>query len=201
MQLKSFEYTIDGTERSAERALNAAEQFAKQSKLSEKQALHLRLLTEEMIGLMNSVVELEEGVFYMVRSDDADENGKRKYELHLTAKTLPIGEHAKEHLLRTATTGVNESYRGVSGKLRMALDWFCSGLSESGAMPVQMESGYIDTVSEPQWSLEQFRKSVGREKKADDWDELELSVLSRLASDIRVGVRSGKASIVIYLTM
>lgn len=40
-----------------------------------------------------------------------------------------------------------------------------------------------------QWSFSQYIASENPDLKAEQWDELERSVLSNLADDIRIGVR------------
>lgn len=59
--------------------------------------------------------------------------------------------------------------------------------------------GMLDS-SAAMWSLEQYRAEIAREQRAQDWDELERSVLSRLADDIRVGVGKEEILLTVYKT-
>ena len=47
------------------------------------------------------------------------------------------------------------------------------------------------------WSLEQYKSTVKKEEKKDDWDELEKSVLASVADDVVVGVKGKRANIII----
>ena len=47
------------------------------------------------------------------------------------------------------------------------------------------------------WSLDQYRNTVKKENKSEDWDELEKSVLASVADDVIVGVKGRQADIVI----
>ena len=51
-----------------------------------------------------------------------------------------------------------------------------------------------------EWSLQQYRESVKRDKKALEWDELEKSILGKLSDDVRVGVLSNRVEITISKT-
>ena len=51
-----------------------------------------------------------------------------------------------------------------------------------------------------EWSLVRMHNQLAREKKAAKWDELEASVLLRLADDVRVGLRYDKVAITVYKT-
>ena len=47
------------------------------------------------------------------------------------------------------------------------------------------------------WSLEQYRSTVRREEKTEEWDELEKSVIASVADDVIVGVTGKQADIII----
>ena len=64
-----------------EEALNQAEKFAQFKGLDRKKALHLRLLTEEMMGMMRSITGETEGEFWI--EDDTE-----TAELHLRVRTI-----------------------------------------------------------------------------------------------------------------
>jgi hypothetical protein len=47
------------------------------------------------------------------------------------------------------------------------------------------------------WSLDQYRSTARKDEQAEDWDELEKSVIASLADDVIVGVRGKRADIII----
>ena len=70
-------------------ALEQAEKVAAYKGLSGKSALHLRLLTEEMMGMMRSITGEVSGVFWI----EDDEQGT--YQLHLQVVTVMDPEKMK----------------------------------------------------------------------------------------------------------
>ena len=96
-------------------ALEQAEKVAAYKGLKMKDALHLRLLTEEMMGLMRSITGEREGIFWI-----EDEDGE--YRLHLQVRTL-LNSEEREQLLAVSSSGKNESAKGIMGRIRDFFDW------------------------------------------------------------------------------
>ena len=88
-----------------ESALRQAEKVAAYKELGEKQTMHLRLLTEEMMGMMRSITGETRGVFWI--EDDGDDT----YQLHLKVDTRMDSEK-RDQLLAASTSGKNESAKG-----------------------------------------------------------------------------------------
>lgn len=189
--MKSIECNLDGEQAGAE-ALKEAEAFAGLCGLSEKNALHLRLLAEELLGMATGLLELRGGSFRI-------EAEKKEFRLRLTARA-DVGEQAKERLLGASSTGENALTRGVTGKILQALDFLLVAPPAGAVIPMGMHGGMVPSAASMEWSLECYRKSVAQEDKAMAWDELEKSVLGKLADDIRVGVRSDRVEITILKT-
>ena len=95
----------DGSE--MEEALVQAEKTAQYKGLSHKAALHLRLLTEEMLGMMRSITGNVKGRFWI-------EDEKGAFQLHLKVKTF-VDFEKREQLLKASTSGKNEAARERSG--------------------------------------------------------------------------------------
>ena len=102
-----------------EEALKEVDKVAGYKGLSHKSALHLRLLTEEMMGLMRSITGETEGCFWIEDQDNV-------YELHLQTTTR-MTSLKREKLLSAATSGKNESAKGFMGHIR---DFFDRGADE-----------------------------------------------------------------------
>ncbi len=102
-----------------EEALKEVDKVAEYKGLSHKSALHLRLLTEEMMGLMRSITGETEGCFWIEDQDNV-------YELHLQTTTR-MTSLKREKLLSAATSGKNESAKGFMGHIR---DFFDRGADE-----------------------------------------------------------------------
>ena len=169
-------------------ALEQVDKVVAYKELSGKSALHLRLLTEEMMGLMRSITGETEGKFWIEESDNV-------YQLHLQVDTLVDSEKRKQ-LLATSSSGKNEASKGLMGKLRefffRAADediasfnnpLINEGMSTEGNMP----------VTDWQWSLLRYVENYNTnpnptEVEKEAWDELEKSVVSHVADDIKVSI-------------
>lgn len=178
------------------RALNETENFAETVGISWEDMLCLRLLAEELLGMVYGVLEVRKGSFWIEREGE-------RFEIHVSATPVSVGEEAKKRLMSVSTTGQNVLYQGVTGKLRMVLNWLSVGASDVSLTPNDIEMGLVPGMldsSAAMWSLEQYRAEIAREQRAQDWDELERSVLSRLADDIRVGVGKEEILLTVYKT-
>ena len=84
--------------------------MAEQYHLSPKDALHLRLLVEEMLNIMRSINSEHVGQFCI----DATE---KEYWLHLKTVTS-MSARKRSQLLSASTSGKNEAHRSIMGKIR-----------------------------------------------------------------------------------
>ncbi|MBQ7486315.1 MAG: hypothetical protein IJT77_02330, partial [Clostridia bacterium] len=96
-----------------EDALNQAELVGAYKHLSAKNILHLRLLTEEMMGMMRSITGEQSGQFWI-------EDDGTTFMLHLLVDTR-MNTSKRENLLAASSSGKNESARGFMGRL---MDFF-----------------------------------------------------------------------------
>ena len=178
-----------------ETALEQAEKVAAYKGLTAKEALQLRLLTEEMMGLMRSITGKKEGRFWI-----EDQDGE--YALHLQVDTRLTSEK-REQLLSVSATGKNESAKGLMGRLRDFFDW---GSDEDlAASPLYLPDMY-EFSSVPaldyEWSMVRYESALAKridtdQKAQEAWDELEKSVVKHVADDVRVSIRSGVVELII----
>ena len=184
-----------------ESALRQAEKVAAYKDLDEKSAMHLRLLTEEMMGMMRSITGETQGIFWI--EDDED-----TYQLHLQVDTQ-MNSEKRNQLLAASTSGKNESAKGFMGRLR---DLFDRGGDEDMVIysnPFFM-SGSLDDASTPaldwEWSMSRYESKLAARIQEDEaarqaWDELEKSVVSHVADDVKVSIRGRDVEMVIYKKM
>ncbi len=181
-----------------EEALKEVDKVAGYKGLSHKSALHLRLLTEEMMGLMRSITGETEGRFWIEDQDSV-------YELHLQTTTR-MTSLKREKLLSAASSGKNESAKGFMGHIR---DFFDRGADEdlaSYGSPLLL-AGAFEKSSTPaldwEWSMtryeDQLRPNIQRQDAAAlaAWDELEKSVVARVADDVKVSIKGRTAEVTI----
>lgn len=179
-------------------ALNQAEKTAVFEGLNEKETIRLRLLTEEMLGMFQTLTGEIEADFWV---EDVD----RTFTLHLMTTTTMTGKK-RDQLLSVSSSGENESAKGVMGKIR---DIFERALEPStSTMPKYFSggwfvpasySGLMDTAGPLEaevWSLNQYRTSLDGDD-AEDWDELEKSIVASLADEVRIGILGGRVEMTI----
>ena len=200
--MKTHEMTVNSRGARMETALAQAEKVAVYKGLARKDALSLRLLTEEMLGLMRTLTGESEGVFWI-----EDEDGE--YRLHLRVRTR-LNADERAQLLSVSSTGKNESAKGLMGRLRDFFDWGSDADLAAYNGPLLMPEMY-ETTSSPsldwEWSMVRYEDALNSRMAAADpaaneaWDELEKSVVTHVADDIRVSIRNGNVEMVIIKKM
>ena len=176
--------------------LKESEKVAVYNELTHKQTLQLRLLCEEIDGMLPELIgdfdgdlwiEFEDGVCKVNVAIEFDEFSTKK----------------KEKLVALSKNNKNAAAVGIVGKIRSAIEDFF--LNEDNLHAYIMSNGtyhfatgYADGVDYSYiWSLDQYKVNVKKEKESENWDELEKSVIASVADDVVVGVKGSKASIVI----
>ena len=180
-------------------ALEQADKVAAYKGLSMKDTLHLRLLTEEMMGLMRSITGEREGIFWI-----EDEDGE--YRLHLQVRTL-LNSEEREQLLAVSSSGRNESAKGLMGRIRDFFDWGSDEDLATYTSPLLLPDAFEYTSSPSldwEWSMARYENALSTQIEQGDqnvreaWDELEKSVVSHVADEVKVSIRSGTVEMIIY---
>ena len=167
-----------------EAALEQIDKISAYKNLSPKDTICLRLLTEETMALMRAITGNVNGEFWV-----EDEDGV--YELHLLVRSL-VDEDMREQLLSASSSGKNEASRGFMGKVRSffepssGMPMFHSGFAGAGAP--QMYEDYAWSMANYQDQLRQYRE-MNRKEDQEAWDELEKSVVGKIADDVKVSIR------------
>ena len=193
--MKTDVIVVSSQGRQMETALREAEKVSAYKGLSPKSALHLRLLTEEMMGMMRSITGEASGEFWIEDQDGV-------YQLHLRVETR-MNMEKRESLLSASTTGKNESAKGLMGKLR---DFFDRGADDEAFSPLMMAGMYDDPMASSMdwaWAMSRYEEAVSARMKQEDeqaaeaWDELEKSVVARVADEVKVSIRGNNAEMII----
>lgn len=184
-----------------ETALQQAEFVAEYKSLSRKNALHLRLLTEEMMGIIRSITGETEGEFWIEDNDDV-------FQLHLRVNTTMDSEK-RERLLSTSTSGKNESARGFMGRLRNFFDVEADADVAASAGPL-FSAMYSDSSTgsalDYEWSLLRYQEQLNSRGENDPiareaWDEMEKSVVAHVADDVKISIRGRTVEMTIVKKM
>ena len=183
-------------------ALKETERAASYRGLTPKESLRLRLLAEEMMGMLRTIVGEERSRFWV------EAEGKA-FSLHLSTG-VRMNADLREELLKTATSGKNAAVKGFMARVR---DIFTQ-LSEpdsSTASPADYGFSYVDVSSFDAsmgvtthgmlygWSMKEYRSAVEehRTEAPEQWDELENSITARLADEVKIFIRGNAVEMVI----
>lgn len=176
--------------------LAESEKVAVYNGLDHKQTLQLRLLCEELDGMLPNIVEVFEGDFWI-----EFENGICK--INSSIQLLEIDPLLKKDLIDISKNKKNSAKVGIGGKIRSAVETFFvnensihSYATQTGA--TYLGTGYFDGMNYSYlWSLEQYKNELKEENQKDAWDELEKSVIYSVADDVLVGIKGKKVDVVI----
>lgn len=177
------------------------EKSAEYNKLPKKQALQLRLLAEELVGMLPELLEVGSGKFWI-------ENEGNNFELHASIKAERLSMFDKEDILSLSKSGKNAASKGIINKIRLVAEGMLDGYLEASKvsgggeyydfydMGVCAANAYDDRWLHA-WSLSSYKECADDNKDSDAWDELEKSIIANLADDVIVGVIGRNVDIVI----
>lgn len=190
-----------------EDAFKAADGFIAYNRLEGKNAMHIRLLTEELVSMVHGIMDKFRGSLWF-ESENTDDGVLCR--ICLSAKR-GVDPKEEEHFLSVSSSGKNENAKGVLGKIREAFrvsaqhsadgfymneyvalnNWYSMG---SHRFNVQNEE-----LSEQYWSLANYIDSLSRDSNdsKEEWDELEKSIIARLADDVKVWLKIDTTEVVI----
>ena len=183
-------------------ALQQAESVAVYKSLPSKDGLHLRLLAEEMMGMMRALAGDQEADFWI-----EDEDGV--FRMHLKAQ-VQMNTDLREKLLSASTSGKNAAAKGVSGKIRDLFSRMLEGAGDvdayaEGFLPMNAEvisvagAAAMARNAPYTWSFNKYKSGTAADPdKKEDWDELEKSVLAKVADEIEIAISGGFAEMIVY---
>ena len=176
--------------------LNESAKVAVYNDLDQKQSLKLRLICEEIDGMLPNIIDEFEGDFWI-----ECEEGVCK--VNISIKIPEFNVIKKEELVGIAKSKRNAAAVGIVGKIRNAIENFLLDEDAMNAINVSSNMYYFSTGLSGGadyaclWSLENYRVKMEKEKQSEAWDELEKSVLASVADDVIVKVKGNCAQIVI----
>ena len=165
----------DGNE-GMKNVLSKVDSFCKRHKVSRKESTHLRILSEELVN----IVQTEEGTF------DGEFSIHLKgqvCEIHVK-KEMVLDEAARKNLLAVSSSGRNMAEKGVMSTLRSVFEDYRLGVVSGG-------SG--------KWSLKSFEQKKGEAGQDEQyWEDLEKSIVAKFADDVQIGINNNKVDMVAY---
>ena len=183
---------IEKGTRDLDAILRECQKVAAYNDLSHKQGLQLRLLCEEIDGMLPNLIDEFDGDLWIEFTGDVC-----KVKLSITFEEFT--KEKKENLIGIAKNKKNALAVGIVGKIRSTLEncFLDADVQQAYAMSTGTP-GYIDGVDYSYyWSLKQYKNSVCKDGQSEAWDELEKSVLAAVADDVIVGVKGTRADITV----
>ncbi len=180
----------------------ATEDFAWQIKLDKRDALRLDLLVEETLGMVKNMLEDFYGQLWFTADGKA-------CEIHFEA-TSDMDVEKRQELLSVSSTGKNVAHRGFMAKLGEVISGALHGFGRTMDAYGQetVKYGIVHSPSPMMgnadmmtvWTLQTYRDGLGQASDDDAeaaLDELEKSIVAKLADDILVGVKGDRINLVI----
>ena len=187
---------IEKGTRDLDAILKESERVAEYNGLSHKQSLQLRLLCEEIDGMLPNIIDDFDGELWIDFEDGV-------CNVNVSINIPEFNADKKEELIGIAKNKKNSAAVGIVGKIRDAIENVILDEERMGMMALSAGSfglgtGYSEGVNYAYlWRLEEYRDSVKKEEQAEAWDELEKSVIASVADDVIVGVKGRQAKIII----
>ena len=188
-------------------AIEEAAKFASYTGLDSKKALRVRLLAEETLGMVEALTGDFTADFWI-------ENDKKcAVRICLTARTA-MDYAKKRDLINASSDKKNTAAKGFMGKIRQLFENGLYSIDEVGSLQSQyadmayMSMGMCETAPgsalhtvDYMWTLTNYKNSMESAEKGQDteeaWDELEKSIVAKLADDVRVGVHGNTVEMII----
>ncbi len=199
--MKTDVCTISSDKATFNAIFKEVEKSAEYNKLPKKQALQLRLLAEELVGMLPELLEVGDGRFWI-------ENEGNDFALTASIKAERLSMFDKEDILSLSKSGKNAASKGIINKIRLVAEGMLDGYMETSRMTGGAEyydfydmgacaANMYDDGWLHAWSLSSYKDCAGGNKETEAWDELEKSIIANLADDVIVGVIGKKVDIVI----
>ena len=181
----------------------ATENFAWQAKLDKRDTLRLDLLVEETLGMVKNMLEDFYGQLWFTADGKA-------CEIHFEA-TSDMDVEKRQELLSVSSTGKNVAHRGFMAKLGEVISGALHGFGRTMDAYGQetVKYGIVHSPSPMMgnadmmtvWTLQTYRDGLDQANGDEDveaaLDELEKSIVAKLADDILVGVKGDRINLVI----
>jgi hypothetical protein len=190
--MKSNICKIEKGNKDLEAIFKESKKVAEYNGLTHKQALQLRLLCEEIDGMLPNIIDDFEGTLWIDFEDGI-------CNVNVSIQMPKFDVDKKEELINLAKNKKNASAVGILGRIRSVVEDFF--LDEDTLRACAVSSGSFNVSGgmdySSYWSLTQYKENVKKENDEAAWDELEKSVISSVADDVIVGVKGKQVDIVI----
>ncbi len=194
--MKTKEISVSSFGSGMKEALDTTEALGREAGLNEKEKLRLRLLSEELFGMVKAITGEAEALYWAERED-------KEFSLHLKVDT-EMNKAMRRQLLSVSSSGENAAAKGFMGKLLDVISTALSPKDEETAALLSvgmMNLGVTGSSAACVWSMQQYKTQMEAvldlPEAREAWDELEKSIVAKLADEVSVFIRGGGVELVI----
>lgn len=200
--MKTEKMVISSREIGMQEALAATEKLGTECGLERKQMLHLRLLAEELFGMLRGIAGDLEADYWV-------EYEGKSFQLHMKSNIIMTDE-MHDQLLSVSSSGENAAAKGFMGKLRVLIaealftrtpydSQMAAGMS-IGMM--SMDGPSMQETFDFYWSMDRYMREVKDQMSdsadaAEAWDELEKSIVANIADEVNVCILGSNVEIIV----
>ena len=197
--MKSESIVISTNESNIDRVLEVVESFSKD--LDHKDALRIRLLSEETMNLIRSITGEMDAEFFLEKEGD-------QVILHLNTNTIMFADKRKE-LMEISTSKENAAAKGFIGKIREVFELAMLPKDERSARESRIGMmGLVDptalsATSAETWKMRNYKSSVEEMDQDTEFaqeakNELERSILGNLAQEVEISIIGDDVKMTIF---
>lgn len=183
-------------------ALRESEAFSAYAGLNAHDAMHMRLLTEEMLCIVRGILDDFKAEFWI-------ESERREDGIFCTIRLkafISVDEEQEDKLIAVSTTKYNEDAKGFVGKIRQFIRFSTQTMVQSNPdqllsqniwYSMGLANGTGESTAMMMWSYQKYRENIADKPERQETDDLERSIVTKIADEIRVGFRSGQTTIIV----
>ena len=198
--MRTEQIRVSSSGEGMEEALQMTEKFGLESGQIRKEDLRLRLLAEELFGMMRSIVGKIEALYWIEGED-------QKYDIFL-AGDVELNQDSRRKLIEVSSKHENAAAKGFMGKLRDMIGVMLlpegdgPSMTSIGLMTMGSPNEFIANSDAYSWSLNKYREELqasDNEEARKENDELERSIVASLADEVSVSIEDSKVTIVVTI--
>ena len=198
--MRTEQIRVSSSGEGMEEALQMTEKFGLESGLIRKEDLRLRLLAEELFGMMRSIVGKIEALYWIEGED-------QKYDIFL-AGDVELNQDSRRKLIEVSSKHENATAKGFMGKLRDLIGVMLlpegdgPSMTSIGLMTMGSPNEFIANSDAYSWSLNKYREELqasDNEEARKENDELERSIVASLADEVSVSIEDSKVTIIVTI--
>ena len=199
MKTRTIKVTTQGE--GMEEALRLSEKVGNSCELTKKEQLRLRLLSEELFGMIRSITGETQADYWL-------EFKNKSFAVHLKAE-VRLTQEMYEELIEVSTNRKNKAVRGFMGNIINMIEVMMLPQAEDysmvsiGFMSLGNTAANYAGSGAYTWSMNQYVTKLEEGSSSDEdmelaRDDLEKSIVAKLSDEVTVSISGSVAEITIY---